>query len=378
MGWKRTIATLAAAVPLLANMPGCKRDNTNDSSTGSQGRTGQVQRVPAQSKEEMLRTTVLSYLAQPRFSNSDFLEQITGVRAKLELFDLDENTVYFSIPTSSYDEAVLDRLSKRPKAISFGKTKDGKFEGERLELGDYVLHKPRHHFLRFPSDDFKVDPSSQIAIRYPSGTYTLSMQELQDFIKNKSVYGGYINAETGRDSYSVHMIANHGAFVAKKKEPSLDRLVNALVPKGTSNEGAAQKLLDFVSGEATYLESDAKNTTEVLKRPNEVLMTKGSDCTGKVILYASLLEQTGIDYRLIYTDGHITVAVEGDFRNANGMSFKIGEKQFSIAETTADWFRIGSSTLDTPITLQEIKYFQRPGKDSKIYNAKTGKELPFF
>jgi len=80
----------------------------------------------------------------------------------------------------------------------------------------------------------------------------------------------------------------------------------------------AQRLLDFVTEELDYDPSDAISGIEVLKRPNEVLMTKSSDCSGKVILYASLLEQTNIDYRLVYFDGHIAVAVEGEYGNRNG------------------------------------------------------------
>ena len=87
----------------------------------------------------------------------------------------------------------------------------------------------------------------------------------------------------------------------------------------------------------------------MLKKPNEVLMTRGSDCSGKVILYSSLLEQTEVDHRLIYADGHITVAVEGNYGDWNNMNFNIGDKVYSIAETTAKGFIIGSSRLQTHI-----------------------------
>jgi len=69
----------------------------------------------------------------------------------------------------------------------------------------------------------------------------------------------------------------------------------------------------------TYNYSEAYEHAKVLKRPNEVLMTGNSDCSGLTILYASLLEQTEADYRLVYAPEHTTVAVAGNFPARNGM-----------------------------------------------------------
>ena len=158
----------------------------------------------------------------------------------------------------------------------------------------------------------------------------------------------------------------------------MERLVSSLTKNESTDEGKTQKLLDFVTEELKYDYSDANSSAEVLKRPNEVLMTGGSDCSGKVILYASLLEQTDVDYRLVYINGHITVAVEGNYGNRNGLSFNIGDTTYSIAETTAKGFQTGRSRLSRNLEIEDIKYIQRPGKDSKIYDAKTGKPLPFL
>ena len=86
-------------------------------------------------------------------------------------------------------------------------------------------------------------------------------------------------------------------------------------------------------------------------------MTKGSDCSGKIILYASLLEQTNTDYRLIYMDDHIAVAVEGDYSDRNELDFNLGDKTYSIAETTANGFQIGASMLN--MNIADIKYIQK-------------------
>jgi len=77
-------------------------------------------------------------------------------------------------------------------------------------------------------------------------------------------------------------------------------------------EARVQRVLDFVSREIKY---DLRETTykfELLKRPNEVLMSGQSDCSNKAILLGSLLEQLGEDYLFVYTPDHITVAVKQD------------------------------------------------------------------
>lgn len=366
---QKIIATGLVAVPLVLGMPGCKKaDETNTSQT----RTEQVQ------EGNQLRNTVLSYLSQPKFSNSNFMEHITGTKAELQMLDLRKGMVYLSIPESHFTKEVLGELAVNSDLVEFGKTANGEFSGNRIELGDYVLRKPGNYFFRFPSDNFRVDKKDTISIPYKSANYSITMQELQDFVGNKSVFGGYLNADTGTDRYGRHkVIANHGAFVASKRESSLERLVNSLVRNESTDERKAQRLLDFVTEELKYDYSDANSNAEVLKRPNEVLMTGGSDCSGKVILYASLLEQTDIDYRLVYMDRHITVAVEGNYGDRNGLSFNIGNTTYSMAETTTKGFQIGRSRLKRDI-IEDIKYIQRPAEDSKIYDAKTGKPLPFL
>jgi hypothetical protein len=365
------IATGLVIAPLVLGIPRCKKAD-NEANT-NQTRTEQVQ------EDNHLRNTVLSYLSQPKFSNSNFMEQITGTKAELKMLDLREGMVYLSIPKRQFTKEALGELAVNPNLVEFGKTADGNFSGSRIELGDYVLRKPGNYFFRFPSNNFKVDETDILSIPYRSVNYSINMRELQDFLSNKSVFGGYLNADIGIDKYGRHrFIANHGAFVAKKGESSLERLVSSLTRSESTNEGKTQRLLDFVTEELKYDHSDANSSTEILKRPNEVLMTGGSDCSGKVILYASLLEQVNANYRLVYINRHIAVAVEGNYGNRNGLSFNIGDTTYSIAETTAEGFHIGHSRLRRNLEIEDIKYIQKPGEDSNIYNAKTGKPLPFL
>ena len=371
---QKIITTGIVAAPLALGMPGCKKvDNESDT----------ISKLESEYKEQVqednqLRNTILSYLSQPKFSNSDFMEQISGTKAELEMLDSRDEMVYLSIPKSHFTKEVLGELTINPMLVEFGETANGEFSGNRIELGDWVLKKPGNYFFRFPSNNFRVDETDQINIPYRSVDYSINMQELQDFGRNESVFGGYLEVNTGTDRYGRRRIlANHGAFVSKKGESSLERLVSTLTRNESTDEGKTQRLLDFVTEELEYDYSDANSSVEVLKRPNEVLMTGGSDCSGKVILYASLLEQTDVDYRLFYFDGHITVGVEGNYENRNGLSFNIEDTTYSIAETTAKGFQIGYSRLNKNVEVEDIKYIQRPGEDSNVYDAKTGEALPF-
>ncbi len=370
------IAPLAA---VLALSPACKKDQTHLSAAP------QVQQTitePAKKPDSYtkLRRTILSYLSQPRFSSADFLTQISGTQATFRMYDLDADQVYLSIPARSYTEkGTLPQLTTHPEHVQFGTTADGKFAGARIQLGDFYFNKPGNYFFRFPADDFRVDPKNRITVKFPRVTYTITMDELMQFVDNSSIYGGLLTADKGTDrNGDHHTFENHGAFVAKKGEKSLERLVHHLTPRGASPETTTQVLLDFVTNDLRYDFEEANDSVEILKRPNEVFMSRGSDCSGKVIAYASLLEQTGADYRIVYLDHHITVAVAGNFSPENGMNFNLGRKTYFIAETTAKGFVIGKSLLDSPLTFDQFRYLQRPAEDAPITDFHTGRVLPFL
>ncbi|MFA5992813.1 MAG: transglutaminase-like domain-containing protein [Candidatus Pacearchaeota archaeon] len=334
--------------------------------------------------QDELRESVLMYLAQPKFSGKGFMRQISGTDAELRLFDLPEKMLYFSIPNRVLNqgnfEETMAKLTLNLQGVRFGKTDADKFFGgigDPVSLDGYVLNVPETFFFGFPSGDFRIDPKGVISVPFPSANYNLSLKELYNFLDNASIYGGNLVFNSGRNERGLVAGANHGAFVARKGEPSLERFVRSLTDGILSGEEKAQRVLDFVTGEVAYDHSESGSGTEVLKRPNEVLMTGGSDCSGKTILLASLLEQTGVNYLILYLADrkHITTAVEGNFRNENGLSFKINGKVYHAAEATTPHFRIGETVVDTPWSSKDITGFQRPGSDARVYSARTGEAL---
>jgi hypothetical protein len=306
-----------------------------------------------------LKNAVISYMSQPDFTNPGFTQQATGTNAELQIYDMDENMLYFSAVKNDFDKIeVLGKLTEVPEKVEFGFEQNGK-----SILGAYTLAGLHRYFFRFPKNDFKIDSTRMISVDFGKYKYNVSLKELADFANNVSVHGGSPDTNTIGNLY----LANHGAFVSKGNEPSLQRLTRQLTGGETGKEKISQQLLDFVSGSLKFNNYEATGQYEVLKRPNEVLMTGGSDCSGLTILYASLLEQYDIGYILVYFKGHICAAVEGEYPAVNGLNIMHEGKNYTLAETTVKGFMIGVTPLDKSFSLEGITYIQKPGADMVKY-----------
>jgi hypothetical protein len=186
-------------------------------------------------------------------------------------------------------------------------------------------------------------------------------------------------ASTRRDE-PQYVFANHGIMVARAGEPSLKRLSEELLKDTSDNrEARIQRLVDFVANEIEYSFAEALGGQETLKRPNETLMTRSGDCSNKSILLASLLEQIGEEYILLYCPQHITVAVpQGAFVNDNKLDFTWNQKSWVIAETTVAGFQVGKSKLTDPDRLNSVEYVQDPKLPDVIFDANSYSVLKFL
>ena len=335
--------------------------------------------------DERTRDTLLSYLAQPGFAGERLAEQVLGP-ARLELFQLSDREIYFAVPqadqTGQTFEAIIARFIVDPKRIVMAED-DG---AGRLRLGKYSLHRSinKHYFFKTAIDNVKFDPQSVLEFHFESGIYRMDMRELNDFVQNKSIFGGRMRALSGQSRGGLPVIfANHGAFVARPDESSLRRFVSELtrnipVEGEGGRELRVQRVLDFVSREIAYNLREATYNFEMLKRPNEVLMTGVSDCSNKAILLGSLLEQLGEDYLFVYTPDHITVAVrQGGFPARNGLSLEWEGQTWLIAEGTVPGFRIGVDRVTEEERLKQFQHVQRPRDRDVIFDLATGKQLSF-
>jgi len=335
------------------------------------------------SPEMQLRYTLLDYLAQMDDSGREFTRQIIG-EARLQRWQIDKETVYFSLPENpaqaSYPHSAIGRFVTRIGDVRFASA-----EQEVFKLDHLILPRTPDaaYFFATPVQNLRVKSDGLFQFPYRSVTYTVSLQETMDFFLNKSVVGGLLNAATGRYSSGQEVVfANHGAFVAVRGEPSLTRLAQALVaglPAGSEGrELRVQRLLDFVTGEIAYDESEATAATEVLRRPNEILMTRRGDCSNKSILFASLLDQIGEPYLFAYMPGHIAVAVpRGHFGAYNGLVITWEKQPWVLAETTAVKFHIGIDHLADETLFPRCEYLQNPQEPNVIVSRRTGEELSF-
>lgn len=334
--------------------------------------------------DERTRDTMLAYLTQPGFAGTKVVAQVLGP-VQLEMLHVPERAVYFSAPapqqTGEPFETTVARFVIDPKRIVLAENDAG-----RLRLGDYSLVQSdeKHVFFKTPVDNIKFDPGTVLKFPFKHVTYTLDMDELGNFLQNKSIFGGRMHARTERSRAGQPiMFANHGALVARPEESSLRRFVDELtrdIPADGegAREARVQRLLDFVSREIAY---DFRATTynfELLKRPNEVLMSGESDCSNKAILLGSLLEQIGEDYLFIYTPDHITVAVpQGRFPARNGLSLEWEGQTWLIAEGTAPGFRIGLDRVQEETRFKQFQHVQRPRDRDVIFDLATGRQLSF-
>jgi hypothetical protein len=325
-----------------------------------------------------MRGAMLDYLSQPQFSGRDFLKQLTGVDGRFQMYDLDEEMIYISVPEKKFhDGETLGKLTRHPEAVEFAKTV---FEEQRL--GDLRLDDLSQKFFRMPARTFRVDGDSTVETSYKDGIrYRATVAELTEYLHERSTFSGpdRLKSLDGRRPW------NHGAFVSRP-EPSLTRFVRPM--RKHSQDETAQSLLSFVTDDISYDILETLEDAQVLKRAPEVLLTKQGTCSGKTILFASLLEQVSADYLLAYMPGdrdhagHIAVLVRGNFPNENGYQVTVFGKKYQYAETTTPGFRIGRTMLADPKNPKQpydptkrIRFVQQPG--GSAFDIASGAPLRF-
>lgn len=383
--WKPVLAAVVAALLCGAGLVVYKvrRDLQRPGTVLSTMR----KRLVGPSMDESTRYTLLSYLAQPGIAGTGVSEQVLGHYVQLEMLQVSDREVYFSAPAPSLSgetfEAVVARLVVDPTRIVKARDDD---LGGRMRLGDYSLLRTteKSFFFKTPMENVKFDTATVLKFPFETAVYTLDMREMSDFIQNKNIFGGRLNALTGQREGGLPVVfANHGAMVARPGESSLTRFVGELtrdIP--ADGEGArevrVQRVLDFVSREIRYDQREATYNFELLKRPNEVLMSRESDCSNKAILLGSLLEQLGEDYLFVYLPHHITVAVpQGRFPASNGLSLEWEGRTWVIAEGTAPGFRIGEDRIADEEQFKQFQFVQRPRERDVIFDLATGRRLSF-
>ena len=142
----------------------------------------------------------------------------------------------------------------------------------------------------------------------------------------------------------------------------LTSLANELTAGCNGNDGCeAQKMFDYVTHIPYKTDYTSRNALEVIR-------TNWGDCDDKSNLFASLLNEKGIDYLFVYVRHHVFVVVHVDntseipFLNAR---LRINGKDYYYAETTADGSRIGEFNGQFPYSFEGIYDIKNNGAVDK-------------
>lgn len=326
--------------------------------------------TPTQYKPITVRDAVINYLALPDFTLPDFQAQTIGTDARFERVNRRRGLLYFSVPRPHLHDQNLINLVTDTSCIEYGV-----IDGRQMKLGRVSTWDTSRLLIRFPDSLLLLDTTRVLTRDFGSASYRIPLPELRDLMTARGLYNSPALFVVGyTDDGRQRVIANHAAPIARYGVPSLTDLVWQLTDSTQSMEMQAQALLDFVTQKIEYREYDKY---EVFLKPHEVILSGRGDCSGKVVLFSSLLHQAQIPHLLVYQKAHICVAIPGDFPSRNGMSFEHQGQIYFIAETTVRGFRIGHTRFYPPSTPETFQYLQYPGKQTKLFDLSKQDSLPF-
>lgn len=326
-----------------------------------------------------VRSNTVMLLDYPSFSGDEFRQQVLG-RGNLYKYIKVIDEAYFTYPQSTPEE-FADFVAKNFYDIT--KVDLGEERKGEIWLGD--RHEPLSpqmgHFIRTNLANIKIEARQKLKFAFKNVAYEPTLDEILRLTNNSQIYGGRMITQVPERSFKPMMVfANHGIMVARAGEPSLKRLADDLLrDAGPTREERIQRLVDFVSNEIEYSYTEALGRGETLKRGDETLMTRTGDCSNKTILLASLLEQIGEEYVLLYCPRHITVAIpQGNYANINKLDFTWNSKPWLIAETTLSGFQVGKTLVNDSRLLTHVEYVQDPKNADVIYDANSYEILKFL
>lgn len=306
-------------------------------------------------------------MSQPKFYGEDIVKKITDTDFKIKTYYYDTRVIYAFIDKKLFDTQI------KKFVIDIDSINIGQISGNSIWLGNHYINDSNQVLFKTDAKNLNIDRQKPIQIKFKDATYTTNLEDIHAFINMDNLIKGGIYAV---DKKGVALVS-HGSAVAKNDIKSLKDFALKLTEHAKTNEEKAQILLDFVTLEIEYNFDEAYAFLETIKRPNEILFTKNSDCSGKSILYASLLQQVGIDWCLAYYYRHINVGIAGNFNPKNPVKFNFKNKEYFIAETTAPASKIGEDEFKSKLNAQFIEYVHNPNRDKYIYNYKTKEPLEY-
>lgn len=321
-----------------------------------------------------IQAAVATYLYLPQFSFPEFAAQVFQLDIISQGYDPVNKLVYLSIPNelAKKDQGALAGICSTPEKIEFATGYQAvQWLGPDLERD----RDTSRMIIRLPAEYMILDSAAVLRRKLGKQEITVSLAELAESYRHRYAYNSPALALAPGPGDISYVIANHAAPMSDVGDPILERFIdNLLSTKQKTQLDTAQALLDFVTQSIRYTHH---GDLEIFMRPIDVLLAGEADCSGKVILYGSLLNQVDIPFLLVYLDGHITIGVEGKFSKNNGMFFIHEGETYTLAETTAEGFEIGQSELMEPMETWHYKFLQKPGRTEKLYDLWKNDSLEF-
>ncbi|MGA9046511.1 transglutaminase domain-containing protein [Sulfuricurvum sp.] len=139
-------------------------------------------------------------------------------------------------------------------------------------------------------------------------------------------------------------------------EGELNHLAKELTSQCRNDQGCeVQKLFDYVTHIPYRTDYTSRNAVKVVE-------SNWGDCDDKSNLFASLLNERGLEYRFVYVPHHVFVVVHmndtGDLPFLSAR-LRIEEKDFYYAETTSTGAKIGEFNGQFPHNFKGIYDIQK-------------------
>lgn len=328
------------------------------------------------------QVALLALLAEPLFAGTDLETSLIGP-AHVELIDVSQKRIYLSLKPPAAPEG-QEATTARALAAKFVADPDqidlANMDGMQAQFHDYSFQRgpDKWMFVSTPLTNLRLGAGGRIQFPYKTATYAVSAGELKSYIENFSVYGGTLSFNTidyTRLLGSRNLI-NQGAFVSRAGEPSLHRLAADLTKGTKTDQERIQRLTGFVTDEIANVADGLSPLVSPGSTAATILIRRKGDNANKAVLLASLLEQTEIDYLLVYGPNKLWVAVpSAGFDNANGMGFDALGKSWTAIDPSVAGFVPGRTTSGPAPEAHDLAFVERPRTPSQIVNRFTGVAL---
>ncbi|MDP6293266.1 MAG: hypothetical protein QF486_02410 [Candidatus Woesearchaeota archaeon] len=310
-----------------------------------------------QAANSKVRDWVLNHFCQKSsFTDRLFINRVKDCESQFKFHETGDDKLYFTHPGPlAKAQQDVKKLTLYPGNVEYG---DDRAASSRFSDGLRLNRGMHFHGVgfRFPAKHLNVGPDDRYVREIGGVRFEITMTELIN--AKRYVYGGSRRLEITDKAW----IYNVGSRISAKGDQSLIRLVKRI--GGWSKESKMQRAMDFVSKGIPYTSQEG----EVLQYMFEVLMSNEADCSSHMVAYASLLEQMGVDYIILYIKyghrlNHAAVAVTGNFSKRNGFAFEYDGKVYHVADPTIEGWQIGRTYFPKGggFGVKDVLAVQKPG-----------------